>query len=204
MLNKENTNRKFTTPCISCLPFIHIVASCENNGVRVVLIGITEEQEQKLDAGESLFIETDRDNFHVNPQLCYAYGKLDLSPNSEDIKTMIEANWFQSFFVNIRMFSNYDYKTHSVTSDIPGGRWFETCNMNEYLPYLHGCIGKPKRVLIFKEYVRLGNLKTPSRKRIVNTSYSDQTKKHRNELSRARTIAKRKTKVSNLKFTIKL
>lgn len=204
MLNKENLNRKFTTPCISCLPFIHIAASCENNGVRVVLIGITEEQEQKLDAGESLFIETDRDNFNVNPQLCYAYGKLDLSPNSEDIKTMIEANWFQSLFVNIRMFSNYDYKTHSVTSDIPGGRWFETCRIEEYLPYLHKCIGAPERVLIFKEYVRLGGLKSPNRKQVVNTSYSSQTKEHRNELAKARTIAKRKARVSNLKFTIKL
>lgn len=204
MLNTEKEIRKYTTNCISCLPVVYIVRPNENNGTQVVMIGITEEQEKQLDNNKIVTINTDRGCFTIDPKFCYAYGDLDLSPNSDDINKIAKANWFENFLVNIHVVSTYDYNTHTVTSDIRGGRWFDTYDIKVYLPYLYGCIGKPKRVAIFKEYLNsLMALKAKREaKRLNNKKYREN--KTNNIYNKKRTIAKRKAKVSSLKFTLKV
>ena len=204
MLSTKEEAIKYVTNCITGLPVVFIVRPSENAGVQVAMLGITEEQEKQLDNGETLVIETDRGTFNVNPDLCYAYGEFDLSPNSDDIIKMYEAKWFSSFEVRHSVISNYNYENHCGTSDIRVGRWYNTSNLKDYLPYLHACIGKPKRVAIFKEYLNsIVNLKAKREaKKRNNKNYrqnvANNTVKHRDK-----TIAKRKAKVSSLKFTIK-
>ena len=204
MLNTEKPIRKFTTNCINCLSFYYILRPCDSYDkmTQIVIVGITEEEERKLNEGETISIQKDGTNFNINPDLCFAYGELNLSPNSKDINTIHENNLFANYPVNISMVSEYNYDTHTVTSDIRGGRWYYSNNPKVYLPYLHGCIGKPKRVAIFKEYVNTPS-KKKAKKKAAKTSISNNITTYKNEQNRAKTIAKRKAKVSNLKFTIK-
>lgn len=203
MLNTNEESKKYVTNCISCLPVVFIARPSENSGVQVVMLGITEEQEKQLDNGESLLIETDRGIFNVDPDLCYCYGEFDLSPNSDDIIKMYEAKWFNNLEIRHSVISDYDYENHCGTSDRRGGRWYDTSNLKDYLPYLHGCIGKPKRIVIFKEYLKsviANKVKNEARRKkaIQNREY----RKNKDAII-SRAIARRKAKVSGLKFTIK-
>lgn len=207
MLNTEEEVKKYVTNCINCLPVVFIARPSENSGIQVVMLPITKEQEEQLDNGESLLIETDRGTFNVNPDLCYAYGKFDLSPNSNDILTMYKANWFSSLEIKHSIISDYDYEQHCGISDRRGGRWYNTSNLKDYLPYLHGCLGKPERIVIFKEYLNSviqRNVKRKARiKAKQKSETSSQSSDYRKEQNKAKTEAKRKAKVSGLKFNIK-
>lgn len=206
MLNTKEEARKYVTNCINCLPVVFIARPSENSGIQVVMLGITEEQEKQLDNGESLLIETDRGIFNVNPDLCYAYGEFDLSPNSDDIIKMYEAKWFTNLEIRHSVISDYDYENHCGTSDRRGGRWYDTSNLKDYLPYLHACIGKPKRIVIFKEYLNSVIQKNAKRKARIKSkqkSLNNQSSSYKKEQNKAKTEARRKAKVSGLKFNIK-
>lgn len=201
MLKKEKPY-EYTFNCINCLPLVYIACPNENRGVGVIMAPITEEQETKLNEDDCIII-TDQYNrsFKVYAKNTYVYGTLDLSPNSDDICTIAKSNLFLYLYVNIIVFSNYDYYTHSVTSNVNGCKWYETDNINTYLPFLYGKIGKPERVVIF----RIDCNKQIKRKRTSKENHKHylSSKKYYTDYYRNKTIAKRKNKVSNLKFSIK-
>ena len=205
MLKTESTNRTYITNCISDLPIVYIATPDENPGIRIIMAPISEEQECKLEIGEGFNIETDRGTFHVHPDLCYAYGELDLSPNSSDINDMYNQHWFDKNHICIKLFTGYDYNTHTITSEIQGGRWYDTNNLKLFLPYLHGCIGKPQRIVIFKEYLSMiiRNKVKPVK---VQTDY-DYYKKNKDaiiERTRRRRAEARAKIFADLKFDIKI
>lgn len=204
MSNTEKIH-KYTINCINSLPVVFIARPNENNGVQVVMIGITKEQETKLINNENIIIETDRGVFNIIPDLCYVYGNLNLSPDSSDIETLRKGKIFNDLIINIAVpsKSEYDYKTHSITSNKQTGTWYNTHYVEDYLPYLHGCIGKPERIVIFKEY--LNSLIANKIKRERNIKNSRKYRENKTDYSyyREKTIAKRKAKVSSLKFKIK-
>lgn len=148
----------YVTNC-NILPYVLLVRpGIERNGnARVVMIEISDEEEEQLDSGETLTLNRGGVLFVINPNLCYAYGEFDLSPNSETIKTFDNCNWFEYYTVKHIMFSKYNYQNHTITSDIKRGRWYDTSNLSTYLPYLYACLNKPKRVAIFKEFMRADN-----------------------------------------------
>ena len=116
---------------------------------------------------------------------------------------MYKAKWFNNFEISHSVISDYDYENHCGTSDRRGGRWYNTSNLKDYLPYLHGCICKPERIVIFKEYLKsviANKVKNEARRKkaIQNREY-----RKNKDANIARAIAKRKAKVSSLKFTIK-
>ena len=151
MLNNENSNR-ITTKCIDCLPLVYIACPQDNGGVKVIMAPITEEQEEKLNNEDYIIIRDQYDKtFLVDDKKCYAYGTLNLSPKSEDIRKIKDANWFKNLYVNIIAVNDYDFETNTVTSDVEGGRWYETDNVETYLPFLYAKIGKPERVVIFRD-----------------------------------------------------
>lgn len=198
MLNLNDKKRTYITNCISSLTFNFIARPCDNNGVQVIMAGITEEQEKDLDNGKIITIETSIGCFDVNPDMCYCYGELDLSPNSKDINRIYEAHWFDNFNTNIHLVSEYDYETHSVTSDIPGGRWYESFNPKHYIPYLHGCIGKPKRIVIFKDYFK--KLEIRNKKKVKKQS----NKEYNKEQHKIKMATRRTDKISKLKFGLNI
>lgn len=198
MLNSDDKKRTYTNDCISCLALYYIARPCDNNGIQVIMAGITEEQEKDLDNGKIITIDTELGCFDVDPDMCYCYGELDLSPNSKDINRIYEAHWFDNFNINIYLVSEYDYATHSITSDTRGGRWYESSNPKDYIPYIHGCIGKPKKVVIFKDYFK--KLEVKNKKKIKKQS----TKEYNKEQHQIKMASRRTDKVSKLKFGLKI
>lgn len=203
MLNTEDTTNKHITRCLKDRDFMFIARPDVNSGVQVVIMPITEEEEKDLDNNRHLVHKYLGNEFYIDPSLCYAYGELDLSPDSDDIKKICKAKWFDKFEVNITMHGEYDYETHTVTSDVKGGRWYETDDPRTFLPYFHACLNKPKRVVIFKDLYSVAqklrlNL---SKHRKVNQSKPNKEKLAARNLEKQ--AQKRQIKVSKLTFTVK-
>ena len=112
---------------------------------------LTEQEEKLLDEGKTIIISRKNTDFTIRPIDLVAYGKIDYSDDSEDLDTISQFNWFRNDnkMCGFVMPSEYDYKTHSVTSDIKGGRKFDTTQCDIVAQYIHGCIGKPERTIIF-------------------------------------------------------
>lgn len=204
MLDNENYIQKYTSDCIKNLPFAFIVRPCDpgNGNIRVVMLEISENEEKELDAGKSLSLERGGLYFTVDPYLCFAYGEFDLSPNSNDVDKIDKANWFGRFTVRQFIPSEYDYETHTVTSDIKGGRWYDTDYVKTYIPYLYACLGKPKRICIFKEYRDIIAINRAKRKAETQREYSKNNKEYLRKKRQNRVAAKRNAKLNMLIFNV--
>lgn len=203
-----NTKKKrmFTSNCINNLDFVFIARSVDpsNGNVNVIMTSITEEEETLLDRGKTIVVKRNKVEFTINPNLCFAYGELDLSPNSDTIKLFSEIDWFRNLYIRHFLFSDYDYEHHTVTSDIRGGRWYDTSNISKYLPYLYACLNKPKRIAIFKQtfYMNTTYIKNKQKQK----EYYQKNRARRDEVSAKSRIKisknKRKARLSTLKFDI--
>lgn len=155
MLNNKEIDLPIN-PCIK-LPFVFISRSKDlgNANTSIIMTDIDEENLHKLEQEETITLVRGEQTFTLDVNKCFCYGDFDFSPNSKDIKTLIDNNIFDN--VNIRHFipSKYIFDTHSVQSDVRRGKWFDTDNIETYLPFLWGCIGKPKNLVIFK-YSNIG------------------------------------------------
>ena len=203
---KEKNSFEITTKCIDCLPLVYIACPSENHGFGVIMAPITEEQEKQLSEDDYIIVKDQFNRqFVVNDKSCYAYGELDLSPNSDDIRKIINSRWFDSVYVNMIVFTRYDYNTHTVTSDVAGGRWYETNNVENYLPFLYAKIGKPDRVVIFRCDTDIFSSRKKHKTKTKETNHKHYlaTKDYYTDYHKNKTIAKRKAKVSSLQFKIK-
>lgn len=203
---KEKNSFEITTKCIDCLPLVYIASPSENHGFGVIMAPITEEQEKQLYENDYIIIKNQfNKQFVINDKVCYAYGTLDLSPNSDDIRKIIDSHWFDNVYVNIIVFTRYDYDTHTVTSDVVGGRWYETNNVNNYLPFLYAKLGKPDRVVIFRCSTDIfsSRKKNKTKTKETNNKHYLANKTYYTDYHKNKTIAKRKAKVSSLQFKIK-
>ena len=205
MLDNENKSLKFITNCIKDCPFVFIVRPCDpgNGNIKIVMISITEEQEKQLDSGKSLSLTRGGLSFNIEPDFCLGYGELDLSPNSNDCIKIDKGDWDKRLYIRHFMPSEYDYPTHSVTSDIKGGRWYDTSRALTYLPYLYACMNKPKRVCIFREYIDIIAMNRAKQKAVKQREWTRNNKEYLAKKHQKRTAAKRNAKLSLLTFNIK-
>lgn len=205
MSNRRNTARIHTVNCRRDLPYVFIVRPNDtlDNNLRVMMMEITEEDEKELDCGRSLSLVRGKLQFIIHPDLCYAYGPIDLSPTSKDLDYIDNANWFNSFEIRQFLLSDYDYETHSVVSDVPTGRWYSSSNVKSYLPYLYACLNKPKRIAIFKEYLNTTELRTAKVKAKNNSKYNAGVRERNKERAQQRKETIRQNKVKNMQFTLK-
>lgn len=203
MLNTKEINIKHTTNCLKDRNFMFIARPADNAGIQVVIMPITEEEENDLNNNRHLVHKYLGNEFYIDPSLCYAYGELDLSPNSKDIKKIYDANWFDKLDVNIIVYSEYNYETHTVTSDVKGGRWYETDDPRIYLPYFHACLNKPKRVVIFKDPYSVAQKLRLSLSKHRKVSQAKKTKEEIASRNAEKQAEKRQVKISKLNFTVK-
>lgn len=202
MLDLENKLKTYTNKCITDCPFVFIIRPTDpgNGSLRVVMMEITEEQEKQLDAGKSLSLNRGGLSFNINPDFCLAYGDFDLSPNSKDLDTFYNADWFSRYNCKHYVPSNYNYETHTVTSDSRLGKWYDTTNIKVYLPYLYACINKPKRIVIFKEFMDIIALRKAEQKRKKQYEWNNKNKELIKNSILKRRANKRSAKLSKLIF----
>lgn len=177
MSNIDSKIRMFTTPCIKDFSYLYIVRPFEkgNGELRCIITYLTDIEEKLLDSGETITIKRKsitRDQhdiyFVVDPNNCFGYGDLKFDNSNNDLNNMEKLDWFRRYYVDIFIPTNYNYENHTVTSDIKGGRYYDTSNPKIFLPFMHGCLNKPEKVVIFREYLDplyVQKLKEKERKR---------------------------------------
>lgn len=176
MLNNEIITQRYTNRCLSNCPYFFIAREGDpgNEFIRIVITYLNDYEEQLLDKRQNIIIRRDKLKFDIHPQYVIAYGDLDLSPNSDDIKQIESTGAFDRHTIRIFMPSEYQYETHTVISDRPAGRWYETNYAITFLPYLHGCLNKPDKVVIFKEYYNYSEFtRKAKRKAYMAKRYAD-------------------------------
>lgn len=205
MSNIENKILKYNNKCINNCPFVFIARPNDpgNGNIRVVMLEITEEQERLLDSNKSLLLNRGGLSFSINPSFCFAYGEFDFSPNSKDINNFDNQNWFNRLYIKHFIPSEYDYDTHTVSSDLRHGRYFDTANLKTYLPYLYACINKPKRVVIFKEYMDIFALRRAEQRAKKQKEYNQNHKDSIDKKRKERIANKKKSKINMLTFNFK-
>ena len=213
MLNKKQINRIYTNRCLSDCSCVFIVRAGEtkNDNVRIIMTYLNDYEEQLLNKRQALVIRRGIFKFEVHPQYVIAYGDLNFTPNSDDILLINKTGAFDRHNIRIFMPSEYHYETHTVTSDRPAGRWYETDNPITFLPFLHGCLNKPINTIIFKEYYNFSQMTKEARiKARRQKTYNDnreaylaKQKQYREMRKKEKREAKLRAAMLTLKFKTK-
>lgn len=118
------------------------------------ITGITEKEYNDIKKGETVKFIRNNESFTILPEKVLCFGEIDFNQSSEDCETLDKFKWLSNLIGSGKHIpSRYDYKTHSCTSPNFKIMWTETFKISTLCRYLHGCIGKPKLTLIFKELV---------------------------------------------------
>lgn len=139
-------------------PNYHILNKVvSKHGIKfTIMIGINEEEEEKIDNINKEIITFNRGNrsFAVTMKDIYCYGEV----NFKDIETVEKINSFDFLdyldFAGIRIPSNYDYDTHSYSTPKSKHLYTETFSPAKLATIAHGYLGKPQRILLFNQVVR--------------------------------------------------
>lgn len=121
------------------------------NKLRIMISYLSQDDENLIDAGKSIKIKRGALTFNLSPKDIEFYGDVDFSNNSEDLEEIDEVNWLNNFAdVTVPIPSNYNYEKHACKSKELRYFWTETVSPAKLVQYAHGCLGKPKKVVIFK------------------------------------------------------
>lgn len=205
MLDTDINQLTYTIDCIRDCDFVFLVRPCDpgNGNIRVVMTEISYDEELILDSGKSLLLNRGRLSFNVDPEFCYAYGKLDIKPNSDEVIQMDKADWFERYSIRQFIPSEYDFENHCVHSDRRLGRWYDTRNLRTYLPYLYNCINHPERVVIFKEYLSTFDMIKAKERVAWDKKYYDKHKEKISKRVQERRKAKKQSRIKMLTFNLK-
>lgn len=134
--------------------FVNIVSKAVDKTTRqnVVMTSISEEEEYRLDTDKKITIVRDNILFTVNIKNVYCYGVIDFDDYSDDYNAIDNFDWFKACTTQGKFVpNNYNYESHAVEQDSKNKyiQDIETWSPAQYTQYLHGCLGKPHRVLIF-------------------------------------------------------
>ena len=147
-MSETNTD-KTVYRCIGDNEVAYIARPQFNAKVRVVMLGISDEEEKQLLKKGKITVKRDNLPFNVELGYCYYLGEFDFKNISKNTKAFW--NDFFDYNTSIDIPCNWDFDTNTYTSTEKIPKWFDTRNPEKYLPYLYASIGKPKKVAIFKE-----------------------------------------------------
>lgn len=141
-------------------PDYHILINIKDNvkqKKQVIITFLTEEEELELDNIKDIkVIKINRGNrcFEITQNDILCYGLIDL--NDENDVNIISRLKFLSHLdvVGKHIFANYDYDNHTCSSPTKKPKWTETFNPLVLFKYGHGCINKPKHVLLFNRIIK--------------------------------------------------
>lgn len=132
-------------------PHYHTLINVRSNGKYKVVImsSLSSDEEKDLDNNDRVTIKRGDKIFNINYKDVYCYGDVDLY--SDDLDVMEEFDFCKHLIgVGKRIYANYDYETHTCSSNCKRAKWTETTNPIDLIIYAHGCLGKPKKIILFK------------------------------------------------------
>ncbi len=118
---------------------------------RIVIGALTDKEERKLDNKEPIIVYFGSRNIKITSANLICYGDVDFSTNSSDYKQV--ARLIKNDDIVIHIPANYNYDLHCAFSPIKSYQTTETTNISKIVQYFHGRLGKPKKIIIFKEHI---------------------------------------------------
>ena len=144
-------------PLPICQNYRILCSSANSYTIRkTIMIPISEQEEKNIDNIGNSTLKFQRGNvtFSVKMKDIYCYGKVDFT-NKDDLNQIDSFNFLEHLGASgIRIYSQYDYKTHSCKTFNKKLLWTETWRPSVVAQMTHGYLGKPQRILLFNEYVR--------------------------------------------------
>ena len=117
-----------------------------------IMTGITDLEYKKLKSLNDVHMVRGNCEFHVTPDDVLCYGPINFHESSEDCKELDTFNLLNHLGIRgVGIPSRYNYDKHECTSPIRSYLYTETFRVSTLCRYLHGCLGKPKYTLIFRE-----------------------------------------------------
>ena len=135
-------------------PTYKIISVHNNPGNKEIFIitGISELECKKLRNLNDLNIVRGDCKFHITPDDVFCYGDIDFHEGSDDCKELDTFNWLEHLIAKgVPIPSKYNYDKHECKSPIDKYLITETFRNSTLCRYLHGCLGKPQFVVIFRE-----------------------------------------------------
>lgn len=129
----------------------------EKIGFVILMTGITDKQEELLEAGENISVDFDYEirgekrikKFEISNKSCYCYGTVDFD-NPEDVDVINKYDWigdsYNGAFVP-RRFNYKDNTTELVNNKVATVETFSNILLTKVA---HAAIGKPEKLAIFK------------------------------------------------------
>lgn len=133
----------------------HIVNINRNNRSSkelIVMTHISKQEEDLLDEGKDIKVNRGNRTFDVTARNLYCYGEVDFSDGSDDLMKINTFNFLNHLnnFTGVSICSDYDYEHHECHSPIKEYRWTHTWQPARLCQYAHGCLNKPKRIVLFR------------------------------------------------------
>lgn len=139
-------------PITTTYRILHKTKDSSRKGSKeIVMISINEEEENLLDNIKDKVIKFTRGNrtFSIKSTNIFCYGEVDFN-SKEDLITIDKFKFLGDLIeVGKRIYSNYDYNSHTCTSYNGRLKWTETFSCSNIAKYAHGCLNKPKRIILF-------------------------------------------------------
>ena len=119
----------------------------------ITMIAITDKEEKNLDSG-LLICDKGNQHFCIHSDEIICYGEIDFNTASDDYYSLENMKWLDYLdYKGISIPADYDYEEHACYPPSNFIRYTETFNPAVLAQYLHGRLGKPQRVCIFKEKI---------------------------------------------------
>lgn len=117
----------------------------------IILTYIDEDEESLIDAldKDSIIIKRGNRSFNISQNKIYCYGDVDFN-NYEDLKQIDSFNLITRQFQGFIIPSDYNYDLHvAYSNNKKFYKYTETWQSSKVVKYIHGCLGKPKKILLF-------------------------------------------------------
>lgn len=117
------------------------------------MTAITEKEENLIDNLKDDIIELHRGNrtFSISRRQIYCYGIVDFD-NQDDLDTIEKFKFLTHLGVmGQHIYSNYNYKTHTCSSNKNRLLWTETWSPSQLARFAHGSLNKPERIILFSQ-----------------------------------------------------
>lgn len=124
---------------------------------KVVLAKLTKAEEDEIDnyyKTHGVYLYTKNGKFVAKDKNIISYGELNIN-SKEDINFIRDKHLMDSI-QDIYIPLGYDYNTNQIVYDIKDGKYYKNRLIGdplEWFKYKHGCIGKPKRIIIYKKRI---------------------------------------------------
>lgn len=153
MLNTDLNEKIYTIPMPIDKTYKVVISKVDKlTKERIIIMGISENEYMAIKHDNDICVKKDNILFHISPVDVLCFGDIDFHEGSEDCKILDTFNILDHIGIKgVCIPSKYNYDKHECYCPIHSYLYTETFKLSKLCRYLHGCLGKPKYTIIFRE-----------------------------------------------------